>query len=192
MHPSVAPVVKLLEANFELIAAERASVAGNEELKRDIFPVTNLDKVWVGLNFVENHGPLRAEKCCLAPRTCDAVRRQGVLRTEPSNTSCSCVDDKIFEKVMWTVVEPEARFAAHSEETWGINVQICMHGCEQAELRVNSSVVRKSGAGPWRGRTATDMRLRTTAGSRARSCRSPSHALTSAAHLNTPAETSRE
>lgn len=143
-HPHIAPVVEFLESNFNVIAAERANVEDDEELKRDIYPVTNLDKVWVGLNFLQNHGTWREDKCKLAPRTCEAVRQQGILRRGEHDlltSACSRVDDMILEKVMWTVVEPEARFAAHSGETFRINVQMCVHGCEQAELRVNGTVV---------------------------------------------------
>lgn len=130
-HPAVEPYVKFLEDHVDIIASERMVMESHPNMQKDAFPATSNDKSWHKLDFWGG-GRFEKEPCELAPRTCAAL---AALGWTPEG-------ELVDRKFAWNVVEPGRRLTGHSGQALRINVQVCVHGCEGAELHINGGVVQ--------------------------------------------------
>lgn len=130
-HPAVRPYIDFLERNFDLIALERPALDLHPNLQKDAFPATSRDKSWHKIEFWQAPDGLTAE-CQWTPLTCDALSSLGWVDA----------GDIVCRKLGWSIVEPGTRFAGHSGQSLRINVQVCVHGCEGAELHIDGQVVQ--------------------------------------------------
>jgi len=138
LHTKVSHVIDLLEANVETFAAEATGLLEHPELQQDAYPFSgSTDRSWLALHFVL-YGHWKEDVCALAPKTCSVFREPGLFADTEDVGGCPSMG--INERLMWTVVEPGGRLAAHSGESWRINIQMCVSGCEGAELHINGTV----------------------------------------------------
>jgi len=129
-HPAVKPYIDFLERHFDLIAKERPALDWHANLQKDAFPATSNDKSWHKIEFWQD-GAL-TDECDWTPLTCDAL----------STLGWGVAGDIVTRKLAWSIVEPGTRFAGHSGQSRRINIQVCVHGCEGAELHIDGTVVQ--------------------------------------------------
>lgn len=80
-----------------------------------------------------------AENCRLAPRTCSALAaRLPILQTLEDSRGKSL--RRISIRAMFTVIKGRQPMGEHSGQAARINLQMCVSGCEGAELWLNGEV----------------------------------------------------
>lgn len=131
LHPSISPYIEFLENNVELLASERENSTQAAQYKSDFFPMTSRGLVWRGVDFWLGGQGHDVEACQFSPNTCDKLKALG---WQPS-------DDIVTRKQSWSIVAPGSSMGGHSGQHQRINIQICIHGCEDSELHLNGEVV---------------------------------------------------
>eukprot|EP00928_Gymnodinium_smaydae_P015514 TRINITY_DN15739_c0_g1_i1.p1 TRINITY_DN15739_c0_g1~~TRINITY_DN15739_c0_g1_i1.p1 ORF type:complete len:611 (-),score=119.89 TRINITY_DN15739_c0_g1_i1:1536-3368(-) len=134
LHPEITGYVDFLERHYETIASERANMEAFSQYQEDAFPATSRGLAWRAVDFYMD-GRLGDDVCAVAPRTCE------LLGTLSWANSGEVGQMPVRRKMAWNVVAPGKRLGGHSGQTLRINVQLCVFGCEGAELHLNGDVI---------------------------------------------------